>query len=63
MLDPYRSVDLYPHKCGVNSIIHGYLLKFKPWYFDGKAVWWDKEYDLRSEAEEAAFQLKKLIGT
>ena len=63
MLDPYRSVDLYPHKCGVNSIIHGYLLKFKPWYYDGKSVWWDKDYDLRSEAEEAALRLKKLIDT
>ena len=63
MLDPYRSIDLYPQKCGVNSIIHGYLLKFKQWYYDGKSVWWDKDYDLRSEAEEAALRLKKLIDT
>ena len=58
MLHPYRSVDLYPDKYGVETVEHGYLNKFKPWYFDGKTVWWDKEYELRSEAEEAAEGLK-----
>ena len=61
--DVYRSVDLYPHKCGVQPIIHGYLSKFKPWYFDGKTVWWGMEYELRSEAEEAAELLKDLQGS
>ena len=63
MLDPYRSIDLYPGKCGVNSIIHGFLLRFKPWYYDGKTVWWDQDYELRSKAEEKAFALKKQIDS
>ena len=63
MLDPYRSIDLYPGKCGVTSIIHGYLFKFKPWYYDGKTVWWGKEYELRSDAEDASFKLKNSIDT
>ena len=60
MLDPYRSVDLYPHKCGVQTIIHGYLNKYQPWYFDGSSVWWGATYELRSEADEAAERLKKM---
>ena len=63
MLDPYRSIDLFPEKCGVNTIIHGFLWKFKPWYFDGKAVWWGKDYELRSEAEDAAMKLKERMSS
>ena len=62
MLDPYRSIDLFPDKCGVNSIIHGFLFKYRPWYFDGKSVWWGDSYELRSEAEEAAESLKEKIS-
>jgi hypothetical protein len=61
MLHPYRSIDLYDGKYGVQAIIYGFLLRFRPWYFDGKSVWWDKDYELRSDAEEAAVQLKKLV--
>ena len=61
MLHPYRSIDLYDGKYGVQAIIYGFLLRFRPWYFDGKSVWWDKDYELRSDAEEAAVRLKKLI--
>ena len=62
MLDPYRSIDLYDHKIGVNAIISGLLFKFKPWYSDGKTVWWGDSYELRSEAEEAAESLKEKIS-
>ena len=62
MLYPYRSIDLYDHKCGVNTIAHGYLLKFQPWYYDGKTVWWGKSYELRSEAEKAAEELREKIS-
>ena len=61
MLHPYRSIDLYDGKYGVQAIIYGFLLRFRPWYFDGKRVWWDKDYELRSDAEEAAVRLKKLV--
>ena len=61
MLHPYRSIDLYDGKYGVQAIIYGFLLRFRPWYFDGKSVWWDKDYELRSDAEEAAVRLKKLV--
>ena len=57
--DPYRSIDLYPDKCGVQPIINGYLLEFKPWYFDGHAVWGGSYYSLRSEAESAALKLQQ----
>ena len=60
MLDPYRSIDLYPHKYGVQPVIHGYLNKFRPWYFDGSSVWWGDNYDLRSEAEVAAKCLREV---
>jgi len=46
----------------VNPIAHGYLLKFQPWYYDGKAVWWGKDYELRSEAEKAAEELREKIS-
>ena len=61
MFDPYRSIDLFPDKCGVNTIIKGFLWEFKPWYFDGKTVWWGDYYELRSEAEEAAKSLREKI--
>ena len=63
MLDPYRSVDIFPEKYGVNTIIDGFLWKFKPWYFDGKTVWWGKDYELRSEAEDAAMGLKERMSS
>ena len=63
MFDPYRSVDLFPEKCGVNTIIIGFLWEFKPWYFDGKSVWWGKNYELRSEAEDAAIELKERMSS
>tara|TARA_R100000458_G_scaffold59374_1_gene69773 strand:+ start:1487 stop:1732 length:246 start_codon:yes stop_codon:yes gene_type:complete len=62
MLDPYRSIDLYPHKLGVQPIIYGYLLKFRPWYFDGKSVWWGSEFELRSDAEKSADLLKLRVS-
>ena len=62
MLYPYRSIDLYDHNYGVNTIAHGYLLKFQPWYYDGKAVWWGKNYELRSEAEKEAEELRGKIS-
>ena len=61
MLDPYRSIDLFPDKCGVNTIIKGFLWEFRPWYFDGKSVWWGDNCVLRSEAEEAAESLREKI--
>ena len=56
---PYRDFDLFTHKCGVNPIIMGYLFQFKPWYYDGKRVYEGKYYELRSDAEKAAEDLKK----
>ena len=60
MLDPYRPIDLYPHKYGVQPVIHGYLSKYRPWYFDGNSVWWGDNYELRSEAEAAAKRLREM---
>ena len=62
MLHPYRSIDLYPEKIGVDTVINGYVFRFKPWYYDGKAVYWGKQYDLRSEAESAAYELREKIN-
>ena len=35
--------------------------EFKPWYYDGKSVWWGTLYPLRSDAEAAALKLQKRI--
>lgn len=61
MLDAYRPSDLSPHKYGVNPVISGLLFKFRPWYYDGKTVWWGKDYELRNQAEEAAELLKRSV--
>ena len=62
MLHPYRSIDLYPGKYGVNAVSHGLLNKFKSWYFDGRTVWEGCEYNLRSEAEKEAKELSESIS-
>tara|TARA_R100000742_G_C4265010_1_gene82975 strand:- start:21 stop:209 length:189 start_codon:yes stop_codon:yes gene_type:complete len=59
MLHSYQPIDLYPDKIGVEPVNAGYLWKFKPWYYDGRAVYWGKQYELRSEAEDAAYELKR----
>ena len=55
---PYRDFDLFIYKCGVNPVIAGYLWEFKPWFYDGKRVHWGHCYELRSDAEKAAEDLK-----
>ena len=37
----------------------GLVNEFKPWYYDGKSVWWGTLYPLRSDAEAAALKLQK----
>ena len=61
-LHPYRAIDLYPGKYGVDANIDWYLFKFEPWYHDGKTVWHGKKYSLRSEAEEAAKRLVEEVA-
>lgn len=63
IVDCYRCIDIYPYKCGVQPIIKGLVYEFKPWYFDGKTVWWGPYYSLRSDAEEAALKLKQQINS
>ena len=58
----YRHSDLVPDKCGVEPVIKKLVYEFKPWYYDGKTVWWDKSYELRSEAEKAAEELREKIS-
>ena len=60
-LGVYQSSDLYPDKAGVQPVIEGYLNKFRPWYFDGKTVWWGSKYSLRSDAEKAALKLQQQL--
>ena len=57
----YRSSDLVPDKCGVEPVEKGLVNEFKPWYYDGKSVWWGTLYPLRSDAEVAALKLQKQI--
>ena len=57
----YRSSDLVPDKCGVEPVEKGLVNEFKPWYYDGKSVWWGTLYPLRSDAEGAALKLQKQI--
>ena len=55
----YQHVDLVPDKCGVEPVIKGYVNEFKPWYYNGKTVYWGTLYPLRSDAEAAALKLQK----
>ena len=57
----YRSSDLVPDKCGVEPVEKGLVNEFKPWYYDGKSVWWGTLYPLRSDAEAAALKHQKQI--
>ena len=54
----YRHSDLVPDKCGVEPVIKELVYEFKPWYYDGKTVWWGTTHPLRSEAEAAALKLQ-----
>lgn len=62
MMHSYRTMDLTPDKCGVDPIEVDCVNEFKPWYYDGSTVWWGKRYKLRSEAEEAALNLKREVS-
>ena len=55
----YRHSDLVPNKCGVEPVIKGLLTQFKPWYYNGKSVYWGTTYPLRSDAEAAALKLQQ----
>ena len=55
----YRHTDLVPDKCGVEPVIKGFLTAFKPWYYNGKSVYWGTTYPLRSDAEAAALKLQQ----
>ena len=55
----YQHTDLVPNKCGVEPVIKGFLNEFKPWYYDGKSVYWGTTYPLRSDAEAAALKLQQ----
>ena len=43
-----------PNTFGVNIISYGFECCFKPWYTDGKTVYWGQYCSTRSEAEAAA---------
>ena len=62
MMHSYRTMDLTPDKCGVTPIEVGLVNEFSPWYYDGHTVWWGKRCKLRSEAEEAALNLKREVS-
>jgi len=55
----YQHTDLVPNKCGVEPVIKGFLNEFKPWYYNGKSVYWGTTYPLRSDAEAAALKLQQ----
>jgi hypothetical protein len=55
----YQPSDLVPDKCGVEPVIKGFLNEFKPWYYNGKSVYWGTTYPLRSDAEAAALKLQQ----
>lgn len=43
---------------GIKLIAHGVESCFKPWYFDGKVVYWGSPEYTESEARASAEQLK-----
>mgnify|MGYP003115660283 CR=1 FL=1 len=56
MLENYSSLHnlKMPQDYGVNLISYGLDSFFKPWYSDGKAIYWGEHCTTRSEAEAAA---------
>ena len=45
---------IMPNTFGVHMITYGFDSCFKPWYTDGKVVYWGQHCFTRSEAEAAA---------
>jgi hypothetical protein len=43
---------------GVKLIAHGVDSYFKPWYFDGKVVYWGNPEQTESDARASAQELK-----
>ena len=56
VLENYSSLHnlKMPQDYGVNLLSYGLDSCFKPWYSDGKAIYWGKHCTTRSEAEAAA---------
>jgi len=46
---------------GIKLIAHGVDSCFKPWYFDGKVVYWGSPEHTESEARASAEQLKDFL--
>jgi len=46
---------------GIKLIAHGVESYFKPWYFNGKVVYWGNAEQTESDARASAQQLKDFL--
>ena len=46
---------------GIKPVAHGVESYFKPWYFDGKVVYWGNPEQTESDALAAAQELKAFL--
>lgn len=44
---------------GAQLMTYGITAYFKPWYFDGRTVYWGQPETTRSDAQESAERIKR----
>tara|TARA_B100000945_G_scaffold321216_1_gene334505 strand:+ start:4142 stop:4378 length:237 start_codon:yes stop_codon:yes gene_type:complete len=55
----YKYTDSIPDTYGVEPVNYGLIYQFKPWYNNGKTIYWGTVYPLKSEAQSAALKLQQ----
>ena len=54
---------MQPGNTGAQLMTYGITAYFKPWYFDGKTVYWGEPERTRSNAEASATRIKQSISS
>lgn len=54
---------MQPGNTGAQLMTYGITAYFKPWYFDGRTVYWGEPERTRSSAEASATRIKQSIST
>ena len=54
---------MQPGNTGAQLMTYGITAYFKPWYFDGRTVYWGELERTRSDAEHSATRIKQSISS
>lgn len=54
---------MQPGNTGAQLMTYGITAYFKPWYFDGRTVYWGDPERTRSDAEHSATRIKQSISS